>query len=239
MKKIKTIDVALYIFILTALGYYVTFSFNWGYNNYFLIPMHLIDFSIFNMTKSISLIGIGLSTILVTIIFFLDKTDVSWLFGKIWRLSISRKTNFFFQGICLICLLIIIVFSTKETDSQFYIFYFWATAIICSLYFYLKKYSRAMIVAIVVSFFMFPHILGIINASNQTEFFILDEYPDHLILTFSNEKIIAAKFDSEANVLLPEFKILPMNTLEESNNDLRLVKISKLLIEEPNDFNRN
>lgn len=184
MKNLKTIDVALYIFILTAMVYYITFSFNWGYNNYFLIPIHLMDFSIFSMTKSISLIGIGLSTVLVTTISFLDKTDFSWLFGKPWKLPISRKTNFFLQGICLICLLIVITFATKETNSQFYIFYFWMVAIIWSMYFYLKKYNRAIIVAIVASFFMFPYILGIINASNQTAYFVLDEYQDYLTLTF-------------------------------------------------------
>lgn len=116
--------------------------------------MHLMDFSIFSMKKSISLIGIGLSTVLVTTIFFLDKTDFSWLFNKLWKLPISRKTNFFLRGICLICLFVI-TFATKETNSLFYIFYFWMVAIIWFKYFYLKKYNRAMIVAIVASFSCF------------------------------------------------------------------------------------
>ncbi|MDO6448076.1 hypothetical protein [Oceanobacillus profundus] len=234
MKKVKTIDVALYIFILTGLGYFVTFSYGWGYNNYFSIPIHFIDFSIFNITKSISLLGIGISTLLVFFIYFLDKTDINWLFNKVTVNMLGPKSNYFFQLLCLVGLITVVVMARKESNAQFVICYLYIGLFFCLLYFYLKKYLKAAFVTIVIVFLMLPYILGVTNAKNQTDFFIIDSYKDYLIITFSNDKIIAAKFDSESNTISPEFKILPIDILEESNNDLSLIKINKPFIAEPN-----
>lgn len=227
MKKIKTIDVALYIFITTIIGYYITFSFNWGYNNYFAIPIHFIDFSISSMTKSISMIGVGLSIFIVTGIFFLDKTDVNWLFEKVIKLTATKKVNYIIQFICVCVLFLIAYLITTETNNKHYVIYVCAVMIILLIYFSLKRYKKALVLSVLMIFLMLPYILGLMNASNQTEYYIIDGYKDYLVITFTNERIIAAKFESEDNLLLSEFKVMSLDVLEETGNDLRLVKLKK------------
>ena len=233
MKKLKAIDVALYIFILTGLGYFITFSYGWGYNNYFFIPTHFIDLSVINITRSISLLGVSISTFLVFTIFFLDKTDFKSLFSGARKFIFESKFKFLFQFLCIVGLVVMVVFIKRESITQIKIIYFFEGLVYSSIYFYLKKYSKATYVTLAVVLLMLPYIFGLVNAKTQTEFFIIDNNEDYLIITFNDNKIISAKFDSTNNIIFPEFKILSMDNLVEYEKNVRLIKINKLTVAEP------
>ena len=102
---------------------------------------------------------------------------------------------------------------------------------------YLKKYKNALIVAFTLTILLSPYIIGLVSAERQTEFYLISEYEDYVIVTFTNTKIISAKYDSEKNAIYPIFKVLPMDKLEESKNDIELIEINEPTILEPNVFN--
>lgn len=236
MKRFNNIDVALYIFILTGLGYFITFLYGWGYNNYFLIPIHFIDLSILSITRSISLIMVSVAICLAYTIFFIDKTDLSSLFGGIRKSIFRSRYNFLFQLLCLIGTGSMIVLMERENVPQFQIFYIFMAIVFTSLYCYIKNYIKAVFVTSIAVLFMLPYIIGLVNAKNQTDFFIIDNHEEYIIITFNDDKIIAAKFDSENNTIFPEFKILPTNNLIEYNSNISLIEINNLIIAEPTEF---
>ena len=236
MKNLKTIVVALYIFILTGLGYFITFLYGWGYNNYFSIPVHFIDLSILNITRSVTILGVCLTSYLAYAILFLGKTDLKSLLSPIRKLVFDSRLKFIFQFLCLIGSLIMVVSGARESISLFKFLYVFIGLGFCSLYFYLKGYSKASFTTFIVVLFMLPYILGLVNAKKQTDFFVVDDHPDYLIITFFADKMIGAKLDSESNTISPQFKTLPISILEESNNSINLVIINNLTIAEPKEF---
>lgn len=237
MKKFKRIDVALYVFILTGLGYFATFLYGWGYNNYFSIPIHFIDFSILNITKSITIIGIGLSIVMAFNVFFLDKTNINQLFSRFSAEKLPMWFNYILQFICLLGIIVLLFCSKIEVNEKKLVIYFWIGLFFVSVYFYLKKYKNALIVAFTLTILLSPYIIGLVSAERQTEFYLISEYEDYVIVTFTNTKIISAKYDSEKNAIYPIFKVLPMDKLEESKNDIELIEINEPTILEPNVFN--
>jgi len=225
LKEIKIKDVALYIFICTVVGHYINFSYSWGYNNYFSIPLHFIDFSILNITKSTSFIGIGIASIVLLGIFFLDETDIKWIVDKLGLILFKPKINLGLQFLVLIFSIVIIYLLGLESNSKLYVFYLLMFKFFSMIYFILKKYLKAFIVSVLIIFFMLPYTLGIMNAIHQTDFFIINNDIENIVITFTDNKVILAKFDIESNTIYPVFKVLSIDALEKENSELKLFKI--------------
>ena len=233
MKKFKTVDVALYIFILTGLGYFITFTYNSGYYKYYLIPLSFIDFSIYSITKTIVTLMIFVSSFLVFVLFFLDKTDAKE-FLKILKLNkIVAKLTFSIQFICLAILFIIFIMATKEPDKRFIIIYIWLGLIISCIYLYIKAYKKATLIMGTIILLLTPYTLGIMNAATQTDFYVINNHEEYLVITLNDENLIAAKYDKESNAIYPEFKVISIKRLEKNENELELIKINRPTIIQP------
>jgi hypothetical protein len=200
-ESLKGIDLALYIFLLTGIGYLVTFLYEWGYKSYFGISMNFIELSISTITKSITMVGIFIGIGFIGNLLFDDARDIKTLAKKILLLNpININRSLIVKSICIFGMLIMII-GIIFTPNPLNITYIAGIIIFAIYYFSLKQYTQLMFILLTALMLIFPFMIGVIIASQKEKFYTI-EGTDQLIIVFVNEKAITAKFDTEQLAIL-------------------------------------
>jgi len=231
LSKLKGIDIAFYIFLLTGLGYLVTYLYQWGYNNYFSIPASFIELSVTSITKSITLLGIFFASIMLNVLFFEDKTDLKTQVKKLISVKSieNKKVNFTLQTVCLIGILYF--FSLWYVNEQATkINYLGMSLVFFLAYCFLKKYKMLILVSWTLLMFMLPYMVGVTHAMKQNEFYIIDNKANYLIINFYDDKAIAAKYNKRKRIIYTDFKLISVDSLANGKKQIKLVKINKLKV---------
>ncbi|SMQ77478.1 hypothetical protein SAMN05444673_2806 [Bacillus sp. OV166] len=231
LSKLKGIDVALYIFLLTGFGYLTAFLFGWGYNSYFGIPISFIDLSVANVTKSIALLGVFFTFIVMYVTFFQEKSDIKTLFTKLFSINVTnRNWNISLQILCMVGIIFFLFgwFIVKEATRINFI----GIVLLFGMGFcHLKKFEKLFLAVWVILMLIIPYMVGVSYAMKQHEFYLVGNTTDYLVIDFYNDKAIAAKFNKKQKVLYPNFKLITVDSIAEHKNNLRLVRVDKLKIE--------
>lgn len=232
-EKIKGLDIAFFIFLLTGLGYLVTFLYQWGYNSYFSIPMEFIELSVANISKSISMLLVFFGLGFVYNMFFNKETDISNSVIKIFKpesIKLNFTINLFLQFICLIIFAVLWYLYQKETSTT-NILYIWIAFIILYLYGYLKTYKKFCIIAVICFIGLTPFSVGVLNAANKHNYFTINNNNNALIVGYFDKNAIVAKFDASKNILYPSFQLISLDTITKEKNEIKQVVVKELTIE--------
>lgn len=231
LSKLKGIDVAFYIFLLTGFGYLTAFLFGWGYNSYFGIPIAFIDLSIANVTKSIALLGVFFTFIAMYVTFFQEKSDIKTLFLKLFSINVTNRIwNISLQILCIVGVIFFLFgwFIVKDATRINFI----GIVLLCGLGIcHLKKYDKLFLVVWVILMLIIPYMVGVSHAMKQEEFYLVDNKTDYLVIDFYNNTAIAAKFDKKQNIIYPNFKLITVDSIAEDKKDLKLVRVEKINVE--------
>jgi hypothetical protein len=227
-KKLKGIDIALYIFILTGLGHLVTFLYEWGYKKYFGISMDFIELSVSTITKSITMVGIFIGIGLFANIFFEDSSDLKKLFKVFQFKGYKLKNKFFYQFLCILGMAVML-FGIYETNSPLNIAYYVGVLVFVNFYASLKEYKQLVVISFLFIMLLFPYMIGVINASQKDIFYQIGG-TNQIIIEISGDKAIAAKFDSKKKVIFPEYEIIKIDSTIKQKVTLKLVQINNLKV---------
>jgi hypothetical protein len=232
LEKFKSVDVALYIFLLSGLGYLITFLYEWGYNSYFNLPIEFVELSITTITKSIVLLGIFVSAYFSYKLFFVEKTDVSDLLNNRFSKTVfdNKYVNHSLQFICLIVMAYLAYLYSKDSD-HIKILYVFQALLLLYIYCLLKKYSKMALITILCVFILVPYIAGISNAKNKDLFYKVkmgDKY--YIILDYYDKKAVVAEVDLENKELQPVYKLYSLSDMSKEKKELELIKIDNLKV---------
>jgi hypothetical protein len=230
-EKIKGIDLALYIFLLTGLGYLVTFLYEWGYNNYFLLPIDFIDLSIANITKSVIMVGMIFCMFIIYNMFLGGKTDANFFITKILlpNKKLTKTYNLILQSLCVIGEVGMVYLWLNNANNPLKIVYLFIALLLLYFYCCLKKYKLFAIIAIMIILLFLPYIIGIDNAKNKDEYLLINGTNDLVIKSFGN-MVISAKYNKEKNTLYPEYTFTSLESLEKDKKQLKLIYIENINI---------
>lgn len=233
LSKLKAIDIAFYLFLLTGLGYVVTYLYQWGYYNYFSIPSSFIDISVSTITKSFVYLGVFFSFIIINVAYFDGKSRITKFAIKFFTFRILTKKilNIFLQVVlCLSVLYFLGVWLLKEQSGG--IDYLAFALLLFTAIWYLKDNLKLIITCWLILMFMIPYLLGWSNARIQKEFYIIDHKSNYLIIDILNNNAIAAKFDIKSHKIYPDFKLISVDSLADDKKELQLVKLNELKVEQ-------
>lgn len=231
--KISKENAAIYIFALTGLGYLVTFLFESGYNKYFYIPVYFIDLSIPNITKSIVILVVLSVFSLLYSVFFWDKTDTNSFIRSIWKYTLGKKSTYVLQLLCIIPMLIGTYLVSTQVVERYRFICIPVILVFLLLYFYLKKYLKAVAIVLVSIVLMIPYIVGFITAMNQDEFYFINDSKDFIVIKFNGNDLIVADFIASKQKIEPEFTFYKTEDLATMEMKLSHVKISKVKVGRP------
>jgi hypothetical protein len=237
ISKLKGIDFAFYIFLLTGFGYLITFLYGWGYNSYFSIPLSFIELSIPTVTKSIAILGVFFLTVSIYVAFWEDTTSLKGIFSKLFTINLlsNRKINISLQTVCIIGL-IFFVELWVYTDVALKINYVCVAILFLMGYCYLRKYKKMFVILWLILMLILPYMLGVTRANQQNEYYIIDNDINYLVIDFYNKNAITAKFDKDKLKIYPEFKLVPIEYLAKEKKGFKKIKIEGLKIDQPTEL---
>ncbi|MCM3671651.1 hypothetical protein M3181_22095 [Mesobacillus maritimus] len=230
LSKLKGIDIALYIFLLTGFGYLTAFLYGWGYNSYFGIPIVFVDLSVSNVTKSIALIGVFFTFISTYVAFFLEKSDIKTLMTKLFSINVgNRPLNITLQILCAVGI-IFFLYCWYIFEGATRINFIALVLLLVLGFCHLKKYNKLFLVVWLILIFIIPYLIGVYNGAKQKEFYLIDNKTENLVIDFYNDKAIVAEFDSKEKTIYPNFILISLDSLAEDNKELKLVKVEELKV---------
>jgi hypothetical protein len=234
ISKLKGIDIAFYIFLLTGFGYLITFLYGWGYNNYFSIPIAFIELSVPTVTRSIALLGLFFITISIYVTFWEDTTSLKNLFSKIFSTKFLsyRKINILLQTLCIVGLITFVEIWIASEEATKINYIGLALLFLLGLC-YLKKYEKLFVLSWLILVLILPYMLGVTQANQQNKFYIIDNDTSYLVIDFYNDKAVSAKFDKTKQKIYPEFKLISIDSLAKNKKELKLVKVENLKVDQP------
>lgn len=230
--QIKAIDIALHIFVLTSLGYLVTFLFEWGYNSYFFLPIEFIELTVANITRSIALLGIFLMVGFIYQGFASKETDLNYLFNKIVKPTTnnSQYINIFIQLLSFV-IIIIMLYLWRDEGSAFRIIYIDVALIFFYIYCKTKEYKQFCLIIFVIFILIQPYILGAGYAKNKNNFLIFDD--EYIVIRFYEDKIILGQYDMKKSIIKPVYKITSLDAIVDKEKELKGLKINDLKVLKP------
>jgi hypothetical protein len=231
-EKIKGVDIALFIFILTGLGYLITFLYEWGYNSYYNLPIEFIDLTVTNITKSIVIIGMFLLVGYINNLFFHKETDLNRAIKKALLPSMegqNSKLNLFYQTLCIL-ITAIILFHLFWNNPPEKLMYYCIVLSFIFIYSLLKKYKNLTMSLGIVFLLILPFYTGYLVAKQKENYLFMD---NEIVIRVYESKLITAKFDKSRNLIIPEFKLRLVDDIANEDESLKLIKIRQTNIDTP------
>ncbi|MEH7525812.1 hypothetical protein V7149_21460 [Bacillus sp. JJ1503] len=231
-EKIKGIDIALYIFILTGLGYLITFLYEWGYNYYYSLPIEFIELTVSNITKSLVMICIIFGLGYINNLFLHKETDFNRLIKKTLLPSVqvqNSKLSFFYQGLCVLGIALFAFHLVWNNPADKFLFY---CLILIFIYFYslLKKYKNLTLTLGIIFLLILPFYSGYFIAKQKQNYLFID---NEVVIRVYESKLITAKFDQTKNKITPDFKLHLIDNIADQDISLKMIKIKHSTIKSP------
>lgn len=232
IEKLKSFDVAIYIFILSCLGYLITFLYQWGYYSYFNIPIEFIELSISNITKALVITVAISSAFLSYSMFFFDKTDLKGAIDSTAKKIVvdNKVINFSLQFLC-VGAFIYLTYLYNVSDDKKLLEIFFQGLIVFLIYSLLKRYMKMAMVTLMFISLLLPPVIGKGMAEKQETFYRIDiKDKSYFVLGYYDKRVILGEVNLSKKEILPRYKFPSLADLSE--DDFKLIRMNNLTVKE-------
>lgn len=226
MEKRK-LDITLLLFCITALGYAVSYSYEFGIKQYYQLPISFVNIDLITITRN----SILLAIVLVPGVFFstfYEESDLKKMINNIIKISFPKKSNFFIQFLFLLGAIISLILWGKSEDVFHYI-YSPSFGTFLFLYVLAKKYKQSSILIFLVMILVYSYSIGHMGAKNKEKYLAIPE-TDLIVIDYHDKNVILAKVDFINKVIYPEYQFLNVETSEINTLKFELINTGKLKV---------
>ncbi|WP_370014574.1 hypothetical protein [Peribacillus sp. B2I2] len=212
-------DVAIILFILTALGYMTTYIYELGYKYYFSLPSNLIDLSLTNITRSIIFVSFFFGFAFL-VDFYNNETKV-----KERRRKININITKIYALLSLIAFSLIVNGQFNPIDAVIIL----VALIILFLLFIFKPSKLLLYIMLFAYFIILTFKLGY-NFADKSEYLVIKD-DDLVVIDYYQDRAIVAKADLKKKVIYPEYQFIKLETDEIGKVKFELINTGKMKLE--------
>ena len=224
LDKIKKIDAAILLFLITGLGYAITYIYGYGVLYYYKIPASLVDINPTNILKN---------TILIMLLFtfgyinnYLIERNFKSIFIRFKKFNYI-VTSKIFQLVIIIGLLYFL-YRYLQTNSPTDALIFVAMTLFYAIY---KKYKNMAYIFIIIFFALLIFTFGYSNGLRETNYYTLANN-NFVVIGYYKDSAIVVKFDPKEKIIYPEYQLIKLEAgIDEQK--FKLVRTGSLKVAEP------
>lgn len=241
-------NATLFLFLISGLGYAVTYTFEWGYLKFFGLPSSFITIHLSAALKNILLIA-GMFASFYILNYFASRL-FNWLFSKkglSFRQRVEsaakRKKSFMTFLVVLIStavLMFFFIYKAVMDPAQFQYVYAALVLAVVLYQFSDPKYLKISFVLFLLFFTVLAYFFGYNSASAQVTYVIVDHAPNEekeaaekfVVVRSFGSKAIIAKADFQKKTIYSEYQLISM---EAQVNKLKFKRVhtGRLTVTQP------
>ncbi|MGG3683944.1 hypothetical protein [Aeribacillus composti] len=232
-KIIKKIDPTILVFILSGLGYAITYLYQLGVYHFYQIPSFLIDI---DLTKTVR------NVLIISLFFiggyafeeFYEESDlknylVKNMIEKIKNVKIPLPYSYILQFFCLIGITYyFIIYVNSDFKNPMHLLL--GIAFFLG-YMILKRYAKAALCVLIVFIFAHIYCIGYLQASREDTYLMM-KGTDQIVVEVNKDKAILMRIDKQKKIIYPEYQILKLENSKVNQLKLETVKTGRLKVKD-------
>ncbi|AMV11550.1 hypothetical protein GT3570_11515 [Geobacillus thermoleovorans] len=232
-KITKKIDPTILVFILSGLGYAITYLYQLGVYHFYQIPSFLMDIDLTKIIRNVLFVSIIFVVGYVIDAFYKESDLKNYLVKniveKIKIIEMPKSLSNILQFICVVCSL---YFLSKYLSSDLKNPTYLILWIVSQLgYFITKRYGQAALVLFIIFIFAYVYYLGYSQASTKDTYLMI-KGTNQIVVEVNKDEAILMKIDKHKKIIYPEYQILKLESSKVNQLKLETVKTGRLTVKD-------